>query len=156
MNSPLENLFIAVVRCRPEAVKTHLEEGVDPNRMEHDQTLLSAAVLTLPKKKGKPEVVRLLLEAGANPNLQDENGFTPLHYVVSQHSSRADFHIDIEIIRMLLEAGADPTLLTKNGKSPKDLCSEEFYLNRLVEAEEKHLLEVIPKFLLSKKDEPRL
>ena len=71
-----------------------------------DNPLLKAA------SKGDIAAVRTLIEQGADLNIQDENGWTPLHAtMLSMHTgSGCDYPERVACAKALLEAGADPTL----------------------------------------------
>lgn len=113
-----------------EAMKTALEEGVDPNWIEFEVTLLYMSVHYSPKvtkvlldasadpnaingvgdsdtplrravELGKVETAKLLLDAGADPNAIGY-GDTPLRLAVKLGK--------VEIAKLLLEAGADPNI----------------------------------------------
>jgi ankyrin repeat protein len=64
--------------------------------------------------------VRFLLEHGADPNVQDKDGWTPLH--------RAVIKCHVDVARVLLDYGADPTIRDNEGRTPLDVGSncEEF------------------------------
>jgi len=67
------------------------------------------------------EVERLVVDCGANPNIQDNDGYTPLH------SAAENCHVGV--VRVLLDHGADPTIRDNEGRTPLDYgskCSEEF------------------------------
>ncbi len=77
-SSPLTS---ASRRGNPDIVNLLLNTGADPNRADHDEVPLMAAIA------GKSlEVVQLLLDAGANPNAHnpnDENRELPLRFAKS-------------------------------------------------------------------------
>lgn len=64
---------------------------------------------------GHNEVVKLLLRNGAQIHLQDNGGFTPLHYAASigHHT----------VIRLVLNKGAQANILSHTGASPLMLAS---------------------------------
>ena len=55
-------------------------------------------------------VVSVILDAGFNPNAKDDNGWTPLHYAVSNDSQG--------VLSILLDAGADPDVRSGSGGTP--------------------------------------
>lgn len=62
--------------------------------------------------KGCIECLKYFLENGTNPNIQNENGWTPLHFAAS--------HGFIKIIKILLEYGANPNIQNIYGRTPLD------------------------------------
>ncbi len=56
------------------------------------------------------ECIPLLIKAGAKVNVQDKNGWTPLHWAVHW--------ADVDRVRELLKAGADPKIKNKKGQMP--------------------------------------
>jgi len=64
---------------------------------------------------GHVEVAQLLVEHGADTTAQDQDGWTPLHFV-SQNGH-------VEIVWFLVECGADLTAWNKAGFTPLDLAS---------------------------------
>lgn len=61
---------------------------------------------------GNRKLVRLLLEYGANPNATDEDGNTPLHYLLSWRSK-----MDLGVLEALLRHGADPNVANADGET---------------------------------------
>lgn len=58
-----------------------------------------------------PETCSVLLAAGARPNEVNEDGESPLHYIVQQLRG-------VNVVRRLLQAGADPNLRNSFGRTP--------------------------------------
>jgi len=56
------------------------------------------------------EVKRLVVDCGANPNIQDKDGYTPLHY--------AAWKGHLKVVELLLEHGANPNIQDKDGYTP--------------------------------------
>ena len=70
----------------------------------------------------------MLIEAGGEVNLQDENGWTPLH--------RASAHGEVEIIHMLIEAGGEVNLQTtgqtgQTGQTPLHVASKNGHVEAI-------------------------
>jgi signal recognition particle protein len=57
---------------------------------------------------GKPDVCKMLTEAGADPDLQDKDGYTPLHMAAGYMHTGA--------MSALLEAKANPQIKDNTGK----------------------------------------
>jgi len=60
------------------------------------------------RRRGITEV-ELLLEYGASVDVQDENGWTPLH--------RAAYHVNLLAVVALLNCGTDPRAQTNGGET---------------------------------------
>ena len=65
--------------------------------------------------KKNPQFLRMLIDYGADTNLQDNDGWTPLHWAVSES-------IGLDIVEMLLKAKADPNLPDYEGNTPYQLA----------------------------------
>jgi ankyrin repeat protein len=74
---PYVNLVSDVSYNDIDAVKQDLANGVDPNKMPHEDELDEAA-LCVAAQKGNLEIVRLLLDHGADPNIHDGWEGSPL------------------------------------------------------------------------------
>ena len=62
-------------------------------------------------QRGSIEMMRrILLERGGNVNLQDNTGWTALHYAVNNN--------DIEKVKLLVSCGAIVNIMNKEGKTP--------------------------------------
>jgi ankyrin repeat protein len=64
-----------------------------------------------------PHEVPYIIRAGADVNLQDKNGYTPLHFAAQQQEA--------EIARLLLDAGATVDARDEHGNTP--LSNAVFY-----------------------------
>jgi cytohesin len=65
------------------------------------------------------EVKRLVVDCGVDPNIQDNNGWTPLH--------DAAFWDHPEIVEFLLEHGADPNIQDNDGDTPLHIAARRDY-----------------------------
>ena len=66
--------------------------------------------------RGYVDIVRILLEHKANVNLQDEDGYSALHYAcICQHT---------EIAKLLITHGANMDLPDSEGATPRSICIE--------------------------------
>jgi ankyrin repeat protein len=63
------------------------------------------------------DIAILLLNHKANPNLQDQDGYAPLHWAVRSGNS--------ELCQALLAKGADPTLATRQGHTALHMSATE-------------------------------
>jgi ankyrin len=82
----------------------------------HADNKYNDTALSLAAFNGKLEITRLLLYHGANPNVENDQGYTPLHQVSQgKYNSQGD---GVGIARLLLERGADVNAQTKNKFTP--------------------------------------
>lgn len=99
-----------------EAVQALLDGGANPDIAEshHHQTPLILATRGGRVKENNYAVAHALLNAKANPNLQDDDGYTALHYAVESGQT--------DIIRDLVAHGADPKIIGHDGMSPEGIA----------------------------------
>ncbi|HTE17764.1 MAG TPA: ankyrin repeat domain-containing protein [Armatimonadota bacterium] len=98
-------LISAVEGFHLETARALLDWRADPNTRSSD----GMPILCFPLLYDNSlPMVALFLERGANPNLQDNEGFTPLHEAISEP----------EVVRLLLHHGADPSLANNKGVTP--------------------------------------
>ena len=104
MENEMENemMMDAVRDGDIETLELLLEQGSDPNFIDHYGTVLGNAA-----QSGHTDIVRLLLDLGADPNLRDQFGNTVLR--------DAALYGNIDIIRLLLDRGVNPNIRTDNG-----------------------------------------
>lgn len=104
------------------SLTTAVQEGrikVVQTLLEFDQTDLfckdddGRGLLHYASKFGHADIIRLLKEKNLDLNLQDENGFTPLH-----DAARSENVATPQVVELLLDLGADPTISDKNGSTP--------------------------------------
>eukprot|EP01064_Diplonema_japonicum_P002963 TRINITY_DN11924_c0_g1_i2.p1 TRINITY_DN11924_c0_g1~~TRINITY_DN11924_c0_g1_i2.p1 ORF type:complete len:538 (+),score=153.17 TRINITY_DN11924_c0_g1_i2:52-1614(+) len=72
------------------------------------------------------EAVELLLEYRADPNVQDRDGRTAMHNVVSK---QGDVETSLRIASLLLDAGGDPTVKNKEGETILHQAAKEGHLD---------------------------
>ncbi|MBX9889822.1 MAG: ankyrin repeat domain-containing protein [Amoebophilaceae bacterium] len=74
------------------------------------------------------EILEVLVAFGADVNMQDLNGDTPLHYVVTRHTTRLPSENEkasmLAAVQFLCAHRADITLKNKDGKTAFDLAKE--------------------------------
>lgn len=115
---PFPTILHLSLKSIPE-IETALNDGLDVNQIEskNGSTLLhyaSSGFTTTDKLRWDIHLCEFLLSKGANPNIQDNDGFTPLHYA-SQNN-------DVDLATLLLSKGANPNLLDKWGNIPLKRC----------------------------------
>lgn len=77
-------------------------------------------------KRGHLGCIRLLLRYGGDPNSQDEDGYTPLHYLCQIHSPQEEEGKAIQLAATsLLDFGADPQRVTTGGHTPLALAVQQ-------------------------------
>ena len=104
-----ESIFVAAKIGSIDAIKKHLEAGVDVNAKNKG----GYTALHLAAKKGHVEVAKVLLEAKADIAAASKSGKTAMHYV-------AYYNGNLDLAKLLLEAGTDPNVLDKRKKTPLD------------------------------------
>jgi cytohesin len=91
-----------------------------------DKFLDQKTLLMIATQKNDIEFVESLLKHGADPNIQNKDGYTALHYIVSPIPQYKDGIwqevYNIEICELLLKHGADPNIQNKNGYTPLHWC----------------------------------
>lgn len=109
-----------------EMVATLLELGTDPNAQnKNNRTPLHHALCvadsenwTEPQEKDlQVAIIKLLLASGAHVNIQDKEGWTPLHLISYLNHAR--------MIPLLLAYGADLNIKTNKGQTALHLALEE-------------------------------
>ena len=80
----------------------------------------------MPERVKKTSVVKLLLEHNADVNIQDNRGYTPLHWCTIKGNEN--------LCRLLLEHNADVNIQDNDGYTPLNWCAREGkgYLCRLL------------------------
>jgi len=73
------------------------------------RTALHYVPVDLPGKD-QVKAAKRLIKSGADINLQDKNGWTPLHFAAQEHS--------VSVVKVLLGAGAKVDLVDKFGNTP--------------------------------------
>jgi len=140
-------LSAAVTARREDAVATLLERGVavDSRLPTGGTPLMIAAAL------GFPEIVTRLLARGAQVNARDERGTSSLHAAAQFAFRSSETDGARRVLQLLLEHGADVNAVNVSGQTPLLLL-----LGGRAEpgspADQKHLLALLPLFLLAHAD----
>lgn len=102
-----ENLGAAAHEGDVEAIRQHLADGADPDKIDkrYNSTPLSIASIM-----GHAEAVRVLLDAGADVNIRNGDQSIALH--------GAAFFGHAEVARLLLAAGADVNVKNVHRETP--------------------------------------
>jgi ankyrin repeat protein len=110
----LETAIATREKDRYQAVAALLKAGAGPNASPSSDSrgAGSKSALHWAVEVGNRKLVRLLLEHGANPNVADEDGDTPLHYLLSWRSK-----MDLATLEALLQYGADPNKVNADGET---------------------------------------
>ena len=140
MNDIQKRLSVAIGDEKIKEVKSLLEEGSDPNGIDH----LGWTPLMVAAESENIEIIKLLLAHGAEINKTDKNGQSPLHIAV-------DISIDCtiqsggdqgdeptETIMYLLENGASLQVKDLKGKTPLD-WAREYRFEKIVNLLEAYL-----------------
>lgn len=108
-----------------KSLKRYFSQGGNPNQREPTSgwTLLHYAV-----ENGNLEAINCLVNNGADLDIQDHNGWTPLHLAVDadidcliQNNEKA---LALPTVNLLLELGADPTIINMDGETPRDIAAQ--------------------------------
>jgi hypothetical protein len=108
-------LLCAIDNSRAEVVRLLIERGADVNVVNSrgQSALFRAACQPLPNV----QVIALLLGGGADVDRATNDGWTPLHYAVSQH--------DFDCVKLLVEGGANLRLRNAEGETALQMAAEE-------------------------------
>ena len=107
-------LHLAAFFGQTDGVRLLLARGAEPD--VRGQGWMTGTALSAAAAGGHTAIVLLLLEVGVDPNVQQAQGFTPLHAAAQ--------NADLEAVRALLDAGADPAILTEEGVSAAELAEQ--------------------------------
>ena len=136
-----EQLYLSVLRNKPEITKTLIAQGADINTINQGG---DAPVHIAVSREGDIENLKLLIENGANLDILNSEGYSPAHIAVLDSnyealkllldnganknikdpdgnslliSAVAHYQGDDKIIKMLLEYKIDPSLANKHGNT---------------------------------------
>jgi ankyrin repeat protein len=103
----MSNLLDASISGEWDVAKSLVKVSNDINSKdeEYERTSLMYAVID-----EENEVVKLLLENGANVNIQDDNGYTALHFASKENL--------LDVAKLLLEHGANTNTQDVHGNTP--------------------------------------
>ena len=107
-------LHLAAFFGQTDAVRLLLARGAEPD--VRGQGWMTGTALSAAAAGGHTAIVVLLLEVGVDPNVQQAQGFTPLHAAAQ--------NADLETVRALLDAGADPAIVTEEGVTAAELAEQ--------------------------------
>ncbi len=124
------DLHRAAAEGKTEDLERLLRAGHAPNQNGNISCWIRGAYhpakrtpLHFAAKMGHLGCIRLLLRYGGDPNSQDEDGYTPLHYLCQIHSPEEE---TIQLAATgLLEFGADPRRVTIGGHTPLALAVQQ-------------------------------
>jgi len=81
--------------------------------------------LHIAAQQGLLEVAECLLDNGADIDVQDENGFTPLHLAVDEGYYNSNSHADTA--KLLLDKGANSMITDQQNWSPINWAKDRNY-----------------------------
>ncbi|MBI2386473.1 MAG: ankyrin repeat domain-containing protein [Elusimicrobia bacterium] len=97
-------LYFAAALGRAESVRDLLAKGAPARGVDADWRPIDGAAAGLPgaggETPGHVEAARMLLDAGVDPNARRENGYSPLHFAITNNHPG--------VAKLLLERGANP------------------------------------------------
>jgi len=99
------NLIDAAREGDVERFEELLQKKADPNVLYNEEAglaLLHSLAADAGAMDGGEEIVKKLLQYGADPEIQDNQGFTPLHFAI--------FGNQDNVVSMLLQNGANPNI----------------------------------------------
>lgn len=101
----------SMVKNEIEKIKAFVNEGANINVMFGSGTALMKAAHV-----GYRDIVKDLIEIGVDVNVQNQKGYTALHYAALKDN--------FELVKELLAAGADPSLITNDGYTALQLANK--------------------------------
>jgi len=105
-----------------EAVKKHLEAGVDVN-VKGQGGIGDATPLHYASRFAKKEIVKLIIANGANVNARNDKEWTPLHIAaLGGHKT---------IVELLISKGADVNAKDNHGRTPLNAAEGESWRDSL-------------------------
>ena len=116
----------AIIYKKLSAALFLIEKGANVNSVaKQEQAPLRRAIdINVGRRFTTPvntvSLIKLLLEKKAQVNVQDDNGYTPLHQAVGASNS-------LEIVQLLLKYGADVNAKNNNGATPLYLADTVYH-----------------------------
>jgi len=107
-SAPDISIHEAVIEGNIEAVKQHLDAGVDVNAKDN----IGFTPLHYAAQSGRKEIVELLIAKGADVNAKNGIGWTPLLFAATWGHK--------EVAELLIAKGADANAKGDDGKTPLD------------------------------------
>ncbi|RUR19620.1 hypothetical protein ELY21_03215 [Legionella sp. km535] len=101
-------------------VNLFIEAGLDLNKTSH----VSKSYLGQLASSGDLEACKILVAKGADFNIQDQFGFTPLHYASCGDKNDYFEKEQEEVAKWLVSIGADKNIKANNGKRALDFAEE--------------------------------
>jgi hypothetical protein len=101
------------------------------SKMTVQMPALKAAVVA-----GSADLVRKLLMRGAKPNVQDEQGWTPLHWAATMNNG----YVAIVIIRLLVKFRGSVLIEDRQGRRPQDCAVNPTVKNFLARCVDEELV----------------
>mmetsp|Transcript_33803 Transcript_33803/g.81958 ORF Transcript_33803/g.81958 Transcript_33803/m.81958 type:complete len:357 (+) Transcript_33803:516-1586(+) len=115
-----KNILHYACENKIDDVKRLLESKVNVDFIVEKKTsedqVMGQTALHLASDHGFEDLAKLLVEKKASVNLQDEDGYTPLHYAVVCER--------VPLIKLLVDSGADLDLENTEGKSAIDFAED--------------------------------
>lgn len=113
---------VALALCaawnRLDMVNLLLTHGAPPDgTLSQGHTALMLLAQVCDSVRPNLAIPSLLLKFGASINIQDDDGWTALHYAAKRKAYK--------FIEFLLDHGADPTIKNAAGKMPIDCCGDQ-------------------------------
>ena len=128
--SSWNDIFEAAMLGTASEIQYFLDNGSDVNQKDERTRIANRNLGNTPlhyalRYNPDAEVVRFLVAQGADTDVQNTNGWTPLHNAVQYH-----FNADVEVVKLLVTHGADISVRSNNGWAPLDMAA---YFNADVE-----------------------
>lgn len=127
----IKNLYLQGYKVESSIVHGYLDNGNNPNYQDRALStpalLQGRTLLHYAAANGDIDSIRALVSRGANPNIQDDCGWTALHFAIDFElvvaTQDGNLPQSLPVTRILLKCGADDSIPNYKGDLPIDFIS---------------------------------